>query len=148
MLLMTNFFLESWVNRGVQALKNITLEASNQCFPCQRGCSPYFLVVIVNVLFFLALCISATHTQSALSLRKLSRANRPKSYISRTIGWDQYPHGRWGDSRNPSYGALTDYQVISYLLVQVNNDDVLNNWVRSENFVQRLRVAYKIFIIL
>lgn len=39
------------------------------------------------------------------------RANRPKSYISRTIGWDQYPHGRWGDSGNPSYGALTDYQV-------------------------------------
>lgn len=39
------------------------------------------------------------------------RANRPKSYISRTTGWDQYPRGRWGDSCNPSYGALTDYQV-------------------------------------
>lgn len=43
---------------------------------------------------------------------KSNRANRPKSYISRTVGWDQYPHGRWGDSNNPSYGALTDYQVI------------------------------------
>ncbi|RWV90014.1 hypothetical protein GW17_00047812 [Ensete ventricosum] len=41
----------------------------------------------------------------------LNRANRPKSYISRTVGWDQYPHGRWGDSNNPSYGALTDYQI-------------------------------------
>ncbi|CAA0831806.1 Methylenetetrahydrofolate reductase 2 [Striga hermonthica] len=38
------------------------------------------------------------------------RANRPKSYISRTVGWDQYSHGRWGDSRNASYGALSDYQ--------------------------------------
>ncbi|WP_431309755.1 SAM-binding domain-containing protein, partial [Klebsiella pneumoniae] len=37
-------------------------------------------------------------------------ANRPKSYISRTLGWDQYPHGRGGDSRNPSFGALIDYQ--------------------------------------
>ncbi|KAJ8774127.1 hypothetical protein K2173_009558 [Erythroxylum novogranatense] len=37
-------------------------------------------------------------------------ANRPKSYLSRTIGWDQYPRGRWGDSCNASYGALTDYQ--------------------------------------
>lgn len=46
----------------------------------------------------------------------LNRANRPKSYISRTVGWDQYPHGRWGDSNNPSYGALTDYQVIVTLL--------------------------------
>lgn len=41
----------------------------------------------------------------------LIRANRPKSYIARTLGWDQYPQGRWGDSRNPSYGALTDHQV-------------------------------------
>lgn len=39
------------------------------------------------------------------------RANRPKSYISRTMGWDQYPQGRWGDARNASYGALSDHQV-------------------------------------
>lgn len=44
------------------------------------------------------------------------RANRPKSYIARTLGWEQYPHGRWGDSHNPSYGALTDYQVIKLSL--------------------------------
>ncbi|KAG6489544.1 hypothetical protein ZIOFF_050818 [Zingiber officinale] len=46
-------------------------------------------------------------------VRPIFWANRPKSYISRTIGWDQYPHGRWGDSNNPSYGALTDYQCVS-----------------------------------
>lgn len=43
-------------------------------------------------------------------VRPIFWANRPKSYILRTEGWDQYPHGRWGDSCNPSYGALTDYQ--------------------------------------
>ncbi|XP_042061346.1 methylenetetrahydrofolate reductase 2-like [Salvia splendens] len=43
-------------------------------------------------------------------VRPIFWANRPKSYISRTIGWDQFPHGRWGDSQNASYGALTDYQ--------------------------------------
>ncbi|OMO88541.1 Methylenetetrahydrofolate reductase [Corchorus olitorius] len=43
-------------------------------------------------------------------VRPIFWANRPKSYITRTLGWDQYPHGRWGDSRNPSYGALSDYQ--------------------------------------
>ncbi|KAF9591806.1 hypothetical protein IFM89_007361 [Coptis chinensis] len=43
-------------------------------------------------------------------VRPIFWANRPKSYLSRTIGWDQFPHGRWGDSGNPSYGALTDYQ--------------------------------------
>ncbi|PKA60296.1 Methylenetetrahydrofolate reductase 1 [Apostasia shenzhenica] len=43
-------------------------------------------------------------------VRPIFWANRPKSYISRTVGWDQYPRGRWGDTQNPSYGALTDYQ--------------------------------------
>ncbi|PWZ52750.1 Methylenetetrahydrofolate reductase 1 [Zea mays] len=43
-------------------------------------------------------------------VRPIFWANRPKSYLKRTLGWDQYPHGRWGDSRNPSYGALTDHQ--------------------------------------
>ncbi|XP_010277866.1 PREDICTED: probable methylenetetrahydrofolate reductase [Nelumbo nucifera] len=43
-------------------------------------------------------------------VRPIFWANRPKSYISRTIGWEQYPSGRWGDSHNASYGALTDYQ--------------------------------------
>ncbi|GFQ02755.1 probable methylenetetrahydrofolate reductase [Phtheirospermum japonicum] len=44
------------------------------------------------------------------NVRPIFWANRPKSYISRTLGWDQFPHGRWEDSQNPSYGALTDYQ--------------------------------------
>ncbi|GFP87169.1 probable methylenetetrahydrofolate reductase [Phtheirospermum japonicum] len=44
------------------------------------------------------------------NVRPIFWANRPKSYISRTLGWDQYPQGRWGDSHNASYGALSDYQ--------------------------------------
>ncbi|RZS03026.1 hypothetical protein BHM03_00033149 [Ensete ventricosum] len=65
----------------------------------------------------------------------LNRANRPKSYISRTVGWDQYPHGRWGDSNNPSYGALTDYQFVivshsqaqrSYYLVSLVDNDYVH----------------------
>ncbi|CAA6669209.1 unnamed protein product [Spirodela intermedia] len=43
-------------------------------------------------------------------VRPIFWANRPRSYIARTGGWEQYPRGRWGDSGNPSYGALTDYQ--------------------------------------
>uniref|UniRef100_A0A7N0VGQ5 Methylenetetrahydrofolate reductase n=1 Tax=Kalanchoe fedtschenkoi TaxID=63787 RepID=A0A7N0VGQ5_KALFE len=43
-------------------------------------------------------------------VRPVFWANRPKSYVSRTLGWDEFPHGRWGDSRSPSYGALSDYQ--------------------------------------
>ncbi|XP_021752218.1 methylenetetrahydrofolate reductase 2-like [Chenopodium quinoa] len=43
-------------------------------------------------------------------VRPIFWANRPKSYITRTKGWDQYPQGRWGDARNASYGALSDHQ--------------------------------------
>ncbi|MCL7031391.1 hypothetical protein MKW94_021456 [Papaver nudicaule] len=45
-------------------------------------------------------------------VRPIFWANRPKSYISRTRGWEQYPQGRWGDSRSPAYGALTDHQFL------------------------------------
>jgi hypothetical protein len=25
------------------------------------------------------------------------------------VGWDEYPNGRWGDSRSPAYGELSGY---------------------------------------
>jgi len=37
--------------------------------------------------------------------------NRIKSYISRTENWDEYPNGRFGDSRSPAYGELDGYGV-------------------------------------
>nr|CAB3497720.1 unnamed protein product [Digitaria exilis] len=40
-------------------------------------------------------------------VRPIFWANRPKSYITRTAHWNQYPHGRWGDSGN-KYAQLPD----------------------------------------
>ena len=34
-------------------------------------------------------------------VRPINWANRPKSYISRTDDWDEFPNGRWGDSASP-----------------------------------------------
>ena len=31
-------------------------------------------------------------------VRPIFWANRPKSYVARTEGWDEFPNGRWGDS--------------------------------------------------
>ncbi|KAK4482589.1 hypothetical protein RD792_009753 [Penstemon davidsonii] len=59
-------------------------------------------------------------------VRPIFWANRPKSYISRTIGWDQYPHGRWGDSRNASYGTLSDYQ---FMRPRSRNKKLNEEWV-------------------
>lgn len=37
-------------------------------------------------------------------VRPINWSKRPKSYIERTTNWDDYPNGRWSDSRSPSYG--------------------------------------------
>ncbi|XP_057781206.1 methylenetetrahydrofolate reductase (NADH) 2-like [Salvia miltiorrhiza] len=60
------------------------------------------------------------------SVRPIFWANRPKSYISRTIGWSQYPNGRWGDCQNPSFAALTDYQ---FLRPRAHEKRLLEEWV-------------------
>jgi methylenetetrahydrofolate reductase (NADPH) len=45
------------------------------------------------------------------SIRPIFWANRTKSYLSRTDNWDEYPNGRFGDSRSPAYGELDGYGV-------------------------------------
>ncbi|KAG9136205.1 hypothetical protein Leryth_003807 [Lithospermum erythrorhizon] len=58
-------------------------------------------------------------------VRPIFWANRPKSYISRTLGWEQYPQGRWGDTRNASYGTLSDYQ---FMRPRSRNKKLLEEW--------------------
>ena len=40
------------------------------------------------------------------NIRPIFWANRAKSYVNRTDGWDEYPNGRWGDARSPAFGDL------------------------------------------
>ncbi|RAL48196.1 hypothetical protein DM860_005620 [Cuscuta australis] len=66
-------------------------------------------------------------------VRPIFWANRPKSYISRTIGWDEYPQGRWGDSRNPSYGALSDHQ---FMRPRARDKRFHDEWVVPLNTIE------------
>ncbi|KAF7968517.1 hypothetical protein HWV62_27559 [Athelia sp. TMB] len=54
---------------------------------------------------------SLTPNRREESIRPIFWANRAKSYISRTENWDEYPNGRFGDSRSPAYGELDGYGV-------------------------------------
>jgi len=45
-------------------------------------------------------------------VRPIFWSNRPKSYLARTMDWDDFPNGRWGDSRSPSFGELDDYYLL------------------------------------
>ncbi|ODQ65404.1 methylenetetrahydrofolate reduct [Nadsonia fulvescens var. elongata DSM 6958] len=43
------------------------------------------------------------------TVRPIFWKNRKQSYINRTQDWDEFPNGRWGDSRSPAYGELENY---------------------------------------
>ncbi|XP_030528206.1 methylenetetrahydrofolate reductase 2-like [Rhodamnia argentea] len=75
-------------------------------------------------------------------VRPIFWANRPKSYISRTMGWDQYPRGRWGDSRSASYGTLTDYQ---FMRPRARDKKLHEEWVVPLNSVEDVHEKFKKF---
>jgi methylenetetrahydrofolate reductase (NADPH) len=43
------------------------------------------------------------------NVRPIFWKNTPKSYLSKTWYWDEFPNGIWGDSRSPAFGNLTDH---------------------------------------
>lgn len=45
------------------------------------------------------------------NVRPIFWRNRQRAYIERTQDWDEFPNGRWGDSRSPAFGELDAYDV-------------------------------------
>jgi methylenetetrahydrofolate reductase (NADPH) len=56
---------------------------------------------------------SCAPTRQKEDVRPIFWNNRPKSYLARTASWDEFPNGRWGDSRSPAFGDLTDYHLFA-----------------------------------
>jgi methylenetetrahydrofolate reductase (NADPH) len=52
---------------------------------------------------------SVSEERQEEDVRPIFWSNRPKSYLARTTSWDDFPNGRWGDARSPTYGALEEY---------------------------------------
>lgn len=44
-------------------------------------------------------------------VRPIFWRNRNSSYVTRTQTWDEYPNGRWTDSRSPAFGELDGYGI-------------------------------------
>lgn len=63
-------------------------------------------------------------------VRPINWANRPKSYITRTITWDEFPNGRWGDNRSPAFGDLS--QTHFYTPVEGSKEDRLAMWGKKK----------------
>ncbi|KAE9399560.1 methylenetetrahydrofolate reduct [Gymnopus androsaceus JB14] len=75
---------------------------------------------------------SLTPTRRQETIRPIFWANRTKSYISRTENWDEYPNGRFGDSRSPAYGELDGYGVS----IKQSKEDALKLWGEPSTFAQ------------
>lgn len=45
-------------------------------------------------------------------VRPIFWSNKPTSYIEKTQTWDEFPNGRWGDSRSPAFN--NDDGFVSY----------------------------------
>ncbi|KIM44648.1 hypothetical protein M413DRAFT_358456 [Hebeloma cylindrosporum] len=73
---------------------------------------------------------SLTPSRRQETIRPIFWANRTKSYISRTENWDEYPNGRFGDSRSPAYGELDGYGV----WIKQTKEDALKLWGHPTTF--------------
>lgn len=74
------------------------------------------------------------------TVRPIFWRNRNVSYIARTADWDEFPNGRWGDSRSPAFGELDAYGVG----LKGTNDANMKLWgkPRSLRQVTELFVSY------
>ncbi|KAJ3128671.1 hypothetical protein HK098_003878 [Nowakowskiella sp. JEL0407] len=63
------------------------------------------------------------------NVRPIFWKNRTRSYILRTESWDDFPNGRWGDSRSPAYGDLDGYGVS----LKHSKQEAMNLWKSPES---------------
>ncbi|KAK1994280.1 methylenetetrahydrofolate reductase [Colletotrichum falcatum] len=54
---------------------------------------------------------SLAHGRREEDVRPIFWKGRNKSYVLRTQDWDEFPNGRWGDSRSPAFGELDAYGI-------------------------------------
>jgi methylenetetrahydrofolate reductase (NADPH) len=54
---------------------------------------------------------STVESRRSEEVRPIFWSNRPKSYLARTMSWDDFPNGRWGDNFSPTFGSLNDYYI-------------------------------------
>lgn len=72
-------------------------------------------------------------------VRPIFWKHRPHSYMQRTQSWDEFPNGRWGDSRSPAFGELTNYHLAT---LHVNKSEVQH---RADTWGRELKQEADVF---
>jgi methylenetetrahydrofolate reductase (NADPH) len=78
-------------------------------------------------------------------VRPIFWANKPESYIQKTQTWDEFPNGRWGDSRSPAFNNDDGFVSYSKKFRNANVVEKKKMWgeqCRSMKDLSRVFVAY------
>ncbi|KAL5253488.1 hypothetical protein ACHWQZ_G013320 [Mnemiopsis leidyi] len=78
-------------------------------------------------------------------VRPVYWAQRPKSYMTRTKTWDEFPNGRWGNSSNPAFGDLDDYHLF-YMSKAINPTKYLEMWGYELKSIDDIRDVFVSFL--
>ncbi|XP_035828034.1 methylenetetrahydrofolate reductase [Aplysia californica] len=87
---------------------------------------------------------TANYNRSEEEVRPIFWRLRPNSYVYRTSDWEEFPNGRWGDSRSASFNDLKYYHLF-YLKSRSSHDEQLQMWgeeLTSEQDVWSVFVNY------
>ncbi|KAJ1675507.1 methylenetetrahydrofolate reductase (NAD(P)H) met13 [Spiromyces aspiralis] len=73
------------------------------------------------------------------NVRPIFWRNQTRNYIARTANWDEFPNGRWGDSRSPAYGEL-----VHGVQIRFSTENALKIWGEPASLkdVQDLFISY------
>lgn len=64
------------------------------------------------------------------------------SYIARTNDWDEFPNGRWGVSRSPAFGDITDYPSMSKYVSSTEKHIKMWGQLESESDIGKLIIKF------
>lgn len=90
------------IDGGVRFLHFYTMNLETACVKIIKGLG------ILNQKKSLPFYKGHTPDRQNESVRPIFWANKPTSYFQRTLKWDEFPNGRWGDSRSPAFGGGPD----------------------------------------
>lgn len=98
------------LRNGIRGLHLYTLNLEKSCLKILEGLE----LISEAIPKSLPWVATANANRRNESVRPIFWSHRPISYVARTNFWDEYPNGRWGDSRSPAFGTLEDYHIGLY----------------------------------
>jgi methylenetetrahydrofolate reductase (NADPH) len=67
-------------------------------------------------------------TRKEEDVRPIFWSNRPKSYLARTMTWDDFPNGRWGNNFSPTFGDLSDHYIFRRTIDEATRKSRFSMW--------------------